>query len=133
MVKPQMKVEPVTLVYAKLENRPGTLEHAARVLGQKGINVEAVGLETVGSTGFLRVHTQKPQDALAALRSAGVEAFPSEAVVAPLHNKPGELGRAAAELAAAGLNVEAILTTADHRLLVRTNDNERAASILRKL
>lgn len=128
-----MKIEPVTLVYAKLDNRPGTLEHAMQALGQKGINAEAVSLETVGSTGFLRVHAQKPQDALTILRSAGVEAFPSEALLASVHNKPGELGRASAELAAAGVNVEAILTTPDHRLLVRTSDNERAASILKKL
>lgn len=128
-----MKIEPVTLVYAKLENRPGTLEQAARTLGQKGINVDALSLETVGSTGFLRVQVQKPQDAIAALRSAGIEAFPSEALAAPIANKPGELGRAAAELAAAGLNVEAVVTSTDHRLILRTSDNERAAQVLRKL
>ena len=128
-----MKVDPITLVYAKLENRPGTREHAAQALGNKGINMEAISLETVGSTGFLRVQTHKPQDALAALRSAGVEAFPSDALLTSVHNKPGELGRAAAELAAAGVNVEAIVTTPDHRLLVRTSDNERAAQVLRKL
>lgn len=128
-----VKVEPITLVYAKLDNRPGTLEHAARALGQKGINVEAISLETVGSTGFLRVQTQKPQDAIQVLRSSGVDAFPSEALLTSIHNKPGELGRAAAEIAAAGVNVESIVTTTDHRLVVRTSDNERAAQVLRKL
>ena len=128
-----VKIEPVTLVYAKLDNRPGTLEYAMQALGHKGINAEAVSLETVGSTGFLRVHAQKPQDALTVLRNAGVEAFPSEALIASVHNKPGELGRASAELAAAGINVEAIVTTPDHRILLRTNDNERAMSVLKKL
>jgi len=128
-----VKTEPVTLVYAKLDNRPGTLEHAMRVLGQKGINADALSLETVGSTGFLRVHAHKPQDALTLLRNAGVEAFPSEALLASVQNKPGELGRAAAELAAAGINVEAVVTTPDQRLLVRTSDNERAAQVLKKL
>lgn len=128
-----VKTEPVTLVYAKLENRPGTLEHAMRVLGQKGINVEALSLETVGSTGFLRAHVHKPQDALGALRSAGMEAFPSEAILASVPNKPGELGRASGELAAAGINVEAVLTTPDHRLVLRTSDNERAMQVLKKL
>lgn len=128
-----VKVDTTTMVYAKLANRPGTLEAATRILGTKNLNVEAVGLETVGSTGFLRVLLHRPEDALAALRSAGIESFASESLVVSLHNKPGELGRAAGELAAAGINVEAIVTTPDHRLVVRTSDNERAAQILRKL
>lgn len=128
-----VKVDTATMVYARLANRPGTLEEAARILGTRNLNIEALGLETVGSTGFVRVLMHRPEDALAALRSAGIEAFASESLVVSLHNKPGELGRAAGELAAAGINVEAVVTTPDHRLVIRTSDNERAAQVLRKL
>lgn len=128
-----VNVENVSLVYAKIENRPGALHHAARALGEKRINVEALALETVGSSGFVRIQTHKPRETVEALRAAGVDAFESPSLMTSLHNKPGELGRAAAEIAAAGINIEAILTTPDHRLAIRTSDNERAAQILKKL
>lgn len=126
-------VETTHVIYVRLDNRPGTLEHAARTLGQKRINIDAVSLETLGSTGFARLLTAKPRDAARALQAAGIEAFESETLLVSLPNKAGELARATAEVAAAGLNVEAVATTADGRLAIRTSDNERAAAILRKL
>lgn len=37
--------EIVSAVHLKTENKPGTLEHASRVLGERRINIDAVGLE----------------------------------------------------------------------------------------
>ena len=128
-----MNVETIPSVYAKLENHPGTLERAARLLGERRINIEAISLETSGGMGFVRIVTPKAKEAVEALRSQQVEAYESPLVVAPLQNRAGELGRAAAEMAAAGINVEGVVTTADGRLAFRTSDNERAATILRKL
>lgn len=126
-------VEITPILYVKLENRPGTLERATRTLKERKLNIEGVSLETAGETGFLRVLAPKPREALDALRSQGIEAHESHTVLVGLPNKPGELHRASAELAAAGLNVEAVFSTADGRLAIRTNDNDRAAQVLRKL
>lgn len=126
-------VETTHAVYVKLDNRPGTLEHMARALAEKRINVDGISLETVGSTGFARIVTHKSRETLRALHDAGVEAFESDTLVVALPNKAGQLARATAEVAAAGVNVEAVTTTADGRLAIRTSDNERAAAILRKL
>lgn len=126
-------VELVHAVYAKLENRPGTLEHVARALGEKRVNVDAISLETVGSTGYARIVTHKAKEAVRILHAAGIDAYESDTVLVSLPNKPGELARATSEVAAAGVNVESVLTTADGRLAFRTSDNERAAQVLRKL
>ena len=126
-------VEPLHAVYVKLDNRPGTLERVARVLASHHINVDALSLETVGSTGFARLLTHKARESLRALHAAGLEAYESETLVVTLHNKAGELARAAAEVAAAGVNVESVFTTADGRVAFRTSDNARAAEVLRKL
>lgn len=126
-------VDIVNAVYARIENRPGSLERATKALGQSKINVDAISAETFGSQGFVRILTHKPKEAVSVLRAANVEAFESELVVVALANKPGELARACGELAAAGLNVEGIVTTPEGKLAVRTNDAERAAQILRKL
>lgn len=126
-------VEIVHAVYVRLENRPGTLQRATKVLGDHRINVDAISGETLGNTGYVRILTHKAQEAVHAMKNAGVEAFVSEMAVVNLPNKPGELARASAELAAAGINVEGIVTTTDGRLAFRTSDVERAAAILRKL
>jgi len=126
-------VENVHAIYAKLENRPGTLERATRAISDKRINIDAIGLETVGSTGLVRIISPRAREVLDALRHAGLEAYESPLILTQLPNKPGELQRAAADIAAAGINVESIVTTSDGRLAIRTSDNERAVQILRKL
>lgn len=126
-------VETIHAVYCRLENRPGTLERAAKALADKRINVEAISLDTNGGNGFVRIVTHKTNEGVAALHASGIDAFQSELLLASLPNRIGELHRACAELAAAGLNVESILTTPEGKVALRTNDNERAAQILRKL
>lgn len=126
-------VETIPAVYAKLENVPGSLERATRAIREKRVNIESVALETNGGWGFLRVLVPRSREVVDVLRANGVEAYESDVVVAGIPNKPGEINRASAELAAGGLNIESIFTTADGRLAFRTNDNERAAQILRKI
>lgn len=128
-----VNVETVHAVYARLENRPGTLERAAKVLAEHKITIDALSLETNGNQGFARLLTHKSKEAVDVLRKANVEAFESQLCVVNLPNKNGELARACGELAAAGLNVEGIVTTPDGRLAFRTSDVERTAQILRKL
>jgi hypothetical protein len=120
-------------VYAKIENRPGALQHLSRVLAHQNINLDAVGLETVGGTGCVRFLSSRMVSAVDALRKAGIEAHESELVVVSVPNRVGQLTLVAGELAAAGINVEAVLTTAEGRIALRTSDNERAAQVLRKL
>ena len=119
-------------VYVRLDNRPGTLERAAKALGEHNINIDAVSLETNGPNGFARILTHKSREAVETLRKAGLDAYPTELAIASLKNKAGELARVSADLAAAGVNVEALVTTTDGRLAFRTSDVERTAEILRK-
>ena len=128
-----VNVETVTTVYAKIDNRPGSLERLARVFHDRKTNIDAITAETVGSTGFVRILAHKPREVVDACKHAGIECYESQAVVASVPNKPGELFRVAGDLAAAGLNVESVFTTAEGKLAIRTNDNERTAQILRKL
>ena len=128
-----MKVETSPAVYVKIENQPGSLERIARVLGDRRINIDAIGAETVGSTGFTRLVTAKTREAVDALRAANIDAYESQFVVAPIQNRPGELARICSELAAAGINIEAVLTTPDGRVGFRTHDNDLASRILAKL
>ncbi|SRR5581483_6279473 len=126
-------VENVSTIYVKLENRPGAIARAAKALADHRINVDAISLETVGSGGFARIVTPKAREGVEALRSLGIESYESPAILVSLPNRPGELSRAAHDIAAGGLNVEGMITTQDGRLVLRTSDNDRAAQILKKL
>lgn len=126
-------VQPQNSVYATIENRPGTLERASRILADKRINIDAISVETVGFMGAIRILTQKSKEAQEALRAHGIEAHDSEHLIVTAQNKPGELTRICSELAAAGVNVESVLTTPEGKLAMRTSDNELASRILGKL
>jgi hypothetical protein len=128
-----VSVENIHTVYAKLENRPGTLERCAKVIGDRKINIDAISLETIGGSGYVRILTQRPREVVEGLKSAHIESYESPSLVISPVNKPGELARVLSEVAAAGINVESVLTTPEGKLCVRTSDNERAAMILRKL
>lgn len=128
-----VNVENVSAIYAKLENRPGSLERLARVFHERRVNIDAISLETVGSTGFVRILAHRPREAVDALKHAGIESYESPVVVAHVPNKPGELFRICGDIAASGINIESVVTTSDGKLAIRTSDNERTAQILRKL
>jgi hypothetical protein len=120
-------------VYAKIENKPGALARLTRAIGDRHLNIDAISLETVGETGFARIHAPRPREIVQALRMIGLECYESPTIVASIPDRPGELARAAAEIAAAGINIESVTVTTDGRLSFRTNDNDRAEQILRKL
>jgi hypothetical protein len=128
-----VSVENIQTVYAKLENRPGSLERCAKVIGERRINIDAISAETIGSTGIVRLVTQRPREVVDALKSAHIECYESQSLLVSPVNKPGELARVCSEIAAAGINLESVLTTPEGKLCVRTSDNERAGQILRKL
>lgn len=128
-----VSIDLVNGIYARVENKPGNLERVGRALAERNVKIDALGLETSGSSGFVRILTPKAREALDALKTAGIECYESQLVVAHMPTKPESLGQLAAELAAARINIEGVLTTGDGRLALRTSDNERAAPILRKL
>lgn len=128
-----MRIETLPGVYAKIDNRPGSLQHVTRLLGERQLNIDAISAETVGSTGFTRILTKKPREAIDILRAANVDAHETEFVFAHPENRPGELARICSELAAGGVNIESVLTMPDGRLGFRTHDNALASRILGKL
>ena len=128
-----VNTEIVHAVYAKIENRPGSLEHLAKVLGERRINIDAMSLETVGGLGYARLVTRDAKQTLELLQQSNIDAYPTQLVLTALPNKPRELFRATSDLAAAGLNIESVLTTPEGKLAIRTNNNEMAQRVLSKL
>ena len=113
----------VNQLTVRCENRPGTLAHIARVMGNANVNILGFLLTTSGSKGHVKLVVDDVEKAKEALDEA--ELFYVEQVVlhAKLANMPGALGRFAGKLAAKNINI-----TSGYQTLEK--DSKRASVVL---
>lgn len=106
-----MALQTVKEFVVTLSNRPGALGETATALGQAGINLRGFLATAPGGMPVLRFTTDDPARAEAWLKSSRLHFRIGEVVAVSSPDKPGELGRHAKTLAAAGVNVEAAYAT----------------------
>ena len=87
------------------ENRPGTLAHVAKVLGDVKVNILAFVVGTAGAEGFAQLVVDNANKAKKALDRAGLRYTEDEVLQVKLANVPGALGHFAAKLAAKDINI----------------------------
>ncbi len=88
-----------------VENRPGTLAHVARVLGDGKVNILAFLTSTLGAEGSVQVVVDNVNKAKKALEGAGLTYTESDVLYVELPNIPGALGNFAGKLAAKEINI----------------------------
>ncbi len=87
------------------ENRPGTLSHLARALGDAKVNILGFLCTTSGTEGSIQLVVDNVNKAKKALDSAGLT-YTEEAVLqVELPNKPGALRAFTGKLAARDINI----------------------------
>ncbi len=89
----------------RVENRPGTLAHVARVLGDAKVNILAFLTSTLGAEGSVQVVVDNANKAKKALEGAGLTYTESDVLHVELPNIPGALGNFAGKLAAKEINI----------------------------
>ena len=94
-----------------LPNRPGSLADVSEALGAGGVNINATGATTSGSTGTVAFSADDEAAARGVLQANGWDFREVELVVASLEHRPGSLGAAARRLATAGVNLESMFAT----------------------
>lgn len=95
----------------ELENQPGELARLAEALGERGINITAIGAVTSGGAGGIGLLTNDESGTREALSKAGITVREIGLVSVSLENKPGTLAEVARKLADAGVNIELVLGT----------------------
>lgn len=116
------------------ENRPGTLAHLARTLGDAKVNIVALHAETSGIEGRVRLIVDSVNKAKKALGSAGLS-FTEEGVLhVELPDVPGALGAFAGKLAAKEINITTAYATAGKKakkasVVLAVSDLDKAARI----
>lgn len=95
----------------ELQNQPGELARLAEALGERGINITAIGAVTSGSAGGIGLLTNDEAGTREALSRAGISVREIPLVSVSLEHRPGTLAEVARRLADAGVNVELLLAT----------------------
>ena len=87
-------------------DQPGMLGEIAGALGEKKTNIMAIMGATEGGRGAIRMVVDKPATAKKVFASRGWQATEEEVLAVTLSDSPGTLGKVAAKLGKAGVNIE---------------------------
>ena len=118
----------------RVENRPGTLAHVARVLGDAKVNILAFLAGTSATEGTVQVVVDNVNKAKKALEGAGLTCTEADVLHVELPNVPGALGNFAGKLAAKDINITSGYQTAvkgskKASVVLAVSDLEKAARV----
>jgi len=129
-----MKVRQISIF---LENKPGRLAKATRILGENGINIRALSIADTTDFGVLRLIVNKPEKAYDVLKEAGYIVRTTEVIAVEIADEPGGLAAALEPLAKADINIEylyAFVQKASNAALVvlRVDQIDEAIEVFRQ-
>jgi hypothetical protein len=122
-------------VSVSLENRPGQLAAACRLLADHGINIEAVSVIDSLDHGVIRLMTSDPTRCKQLLSEHGFHAIDGDVLVLDVADKVGTLAELSQILAEAKINIDYVYGSVDRigqpiRLVLKTSDLNRAYEAL---
>ena len=129
-----MKVEQISVF---LENKPGTLEHATRVLRDASINIRTLSLAETVDFGILRLIVNDVEKANKVLKDAGFRVSKTVVVAVEVPDKPGGLHSIMEVLSKEGINVEYLYAFVEKSgqnavIIFRFDAPEKAIDVLLK-
>ena len=90
------------------ESDPGLLARVSETLAARGINLETLDAETVQDHGIVILTVDRYDEALVALRDAGVPAVSEDAIVIRIADEPGALARISQRFDDAGIRLRSV-------------------------
>ena len=118
-----------------VENKPGRLAEITSAIAEKGINMRALSVTDTTDFGILRVIVDKPDEAAAVLKSAGLTVSLTDVIAIGIDDKPGAFASAIKVLGDADITVDYIYafvprTQASAYVILHVGDNEAAVKVL---
>jgi len=101
---------------------PGSLARLGQILGDAGVNIEAIQGFAGGGQGLVRFVPDTPEPAARALDAAGYAHTRREVLVVHVLDEAGALGQLALVLAEADINIDAIYVTTRGHLVLGVDD-----------
>lgn len=115
-----------------LENKPGVLARLCHTFAAQGINLQGICVSDTVDHAVVRLITSDPLKARSVLESTGVLVVETDVLALRLPDRPGELGKLAARLAKAKVNIEYAYGTVQNSsalLVLRVSDIKKAVKI----
>ncbi len=118
-----------------LENKPGHLENALKVLSDKKINIMTLTIAEASDFGIARMIVNKPDEAAAALREQHFTSSITDVLAIELEDVPGALLKALHIFSKHSLNIEYMYAFTEKRgdravMIFRFDDIESAKKSL---
>ncbi|MCH7935236.1 MAG: ACT domain-containing protein [Gemmatimonadetes bacterium] len=117
------------------ESDPGLLARVSEILAARGINIETLDAETVQDHGVVIFTVDRYDEALAALRDAGVHAVSEDAIVIRIADEPGALARISRRFDDAGIRLRSVRIIRRNEgwglVALSTERTERALDLVR--
>lgn len=125
----------ITQLSAFIENKPGRLFAAVKVLADAKIDIRALSLADTDEYGVVRLIVDKPEEARGVLKESGIAAKLNHVVAVAMNDRPGGAVEVLGVLGDAGLNIEYIYACVGHLsgkalMVIRTDDYERTEKVL---
>jgi len=129
-----MKVEQISVF---LENKPGTLEHATRILKENNINIRTLSLAETADFGILRLIVNDVEKTNKVLKEAGFRVSKTVVVAVEVPDQPGGLHSIMDVLNKEAINVEYLYAFVEKSglnavIIFRFDTPEKAIDVLLK-
>jgi hypothetical protein len=116
-----------TEIVVETADRPGVIAEIGELLGNAKVNIRAAAAIAHGGQGYLHFVVDNADRALSVLKLGGWKVGATREVLAvTIDDEPGELGRYARRLAAAGVSITALYMAGeragDKELIVAVDD-----------
>lgn len=122
-----------------LEDQPGEGARLGEALGSAGVNIEGLCAIMEGGRGAVHILVEDVAGARSALENVGIsveaetDVIVSPALPEPELDTPGVFGGMARALADAGINISLVYVAARNRVVLATDDNQRATKLLQSM
>ena len=126
----------ITQISVFIENQPGKLGEVTQVLADNGVDMSALSLADTTDFGILRLIVDKPDEAEAALKAAGLTVSLTNVIAIGIPDQPGGFAAAMKALSDAGVGIEymyAFISRDEGRacVILRVENNDAAIRALR--
>ncbi len=120
-----------------MENRPGRLAEITQVISDNNISMRAINIADTTDFGILRMIVDDFEKAEKVLRENNMTASVSDVIAVSFEDKVGSFNKVVSLLSSENLSIEYIYSfigekSAKAVIVIKTNDGELAASLLKK-
>jgi hypothetical protein len=122
----------VTQVSVFVENQPGRVKRLTDILERTEVSIRGFSLADTADFGIARFIVDRPEEAIAAFKEAGVLLKTTELLCIELLDEPGALGQVFSAVASADINVEYSYSLVSTYVVLKVGDIKQAQALLAK-